>query len=105
MTVYEKLKRKEEILIGASLRAESQDMKELWLEKSKELQKKIGEMTVEEAEQARKEADEKLTIAVKALKNIIDGNDLACERGESMASWMDSDFRRQAKDALKEIQG
>ena len=48
---------------------------------------------------------EKLAIAVKALKNIIDGNDLACERGESMASWMDSDFRRQAKDALKEIQG
>ena len=59
----------------------------------------------ESAEQARKEADEKLAIAVKALKNIIDGNDLACERGESMASWMDSDFRRQAKDALKEIQG
>ena len=47
----------------------------------------------------------KLAIAVKALKNIIDGNDLACERGQSMASWMDSDFRRQAKDALKEIQG
>ena len=47
----------------------------------------------------------KLAIAVKALGNIIDGNDLACERGESMASWMDSDFRRQAKDALKEIQG
>ncbi len=42
---------------------------------------------------------------VKALGNIIDGNDLACERGESMASWMDSDFRRQAKDTLKEIQG
>ncbi len=59
----------------------------------------------ESADQARKEADEKLAIAVKALKNIIDGNDLACERGESMASWMDSDFRRQAKDALKEIQG
>jgi len=46
---------------------------------------------------------ERLAIAVRALENIIDGNDLACERGESMASWMDSDFRRQAKDALKEI--
>ncbi len=53
----------------------------------------------------KKTDSEKLAIAVKALKNIIDGNDLACERGESMASWMDSDFRRQAKDALKEIQG
>ena len=55
--------------------------------------------------QERKTDTERLVIAVKALKNIIDGNDLACERGESMASWMDSDFRRQAKDALKEIQG
>ena len=65
----------------------------------------VDKKNAESAEQARKEADEKLTIAVKALKNIIDGNDLACERGESMASWMDSGFRRQAKDALKEIQG
>lgn len=50
MTVYEKLKRKEEILIGASLRAESPDMKELWFAKAKELKKKISEMTIEEAE-------------------------------------------------------
>ena len=50
MTVYESLKKKEEILIGAALRAESPDMKLMWLAKSKELQKKVGEMTVEEAE-------------------------------------------------------
>ena len=34
MTVYEKLKKKEEVLIGASWRAESQDMKEMWLAKA-----------------------------------------------------------------------
>ena len=50
MTVYESLKKKEEILIGASLRAESQDMREMWIAKARELQKKIGEMTIEEAE-------------------------------------------------------
>lgn len=50
MTAYEKLKRKEEVLIEASLRAESPDMKVMWLAKAKELQKKISEMTVEEAE-------------------------------------------------------
>ncbi len=50
MTVYEKLKKKEELLSEASWRAESQDMKELWLLKAKELQKKINEMTIEEAE-------------------------------------------------------
>ena len=44
MTVYENLKRKEEILSEASWRAESQDMKSMWFEKSKELRKKIGEM-------------------------------------------------------------
>jgi len=65
----------------------------------------FARISAESADQARKEADEKLAIAVKAMENIIAGNDLACERGESMASWMDSDFRRQAKDALKEIQG
>lgn len=50
MTVYEKLKKKEEILIEASRRAESQDMKELWFAKAKELKKKLNEMTVEEAQ-------------------------------------------------------
>lgn len=50
MTIYERLKKKEEILSGASLRAESQDMKVMWLAKAKELKKKISEMTVEEAE-------------------------------------------------------
>ena len=50
MTVYENLKRKENVLSGASLRAESPDMKVMWLAKSKELQKKVNEMTVEEAE-------------------------------------------------------
>ena len=50
MTVYESLKRKEETLIGAALRAESQDMKAMWLAKSKELKKKLNEMTIEEAE-------------------------------------------------------
>ena len=50
MTAYENLKRKEEVLTGAAVLAESQDMKAMWLAKSKELQKKIGEMTIEEAE-------------------------------------------------------
>ena len=50
MTVYENLKRKENVLREASRRAESPDMKEMWLAKAKELRKKIGEMTVEEAE-------------------------------------------------------
>ena len=50
MTVYENLKRKENVLSGASLRAESPDMKVMWLAKSKELQKKVNEMTVGEAE-------------------------------------------------------
>jgi hypothetical protein len=44
MTVYENLNRKEEVLIGASRRAESQDMKSMWFDKSRELRKKIGEM-------------------------------------------------------------
>lgn len=44
MTVYDNLKRKEEILNEASLRAESQDMKSMWFDKSRELRKKIGEM-------------------------------------------------------------
>ena len=50
MTIYEKLKRKEEILIEAARRAESPEMKLMWLMKSREMQKKISEMTVEEAE-------------------------------------------------------
>lgn len=50
MTAYENLKRKENVLSGASLRAESQDMKLMWLAKARELQKKIAEMTIEEAE-------------------------------------------------------
>jgi len=50
MTVYESLKRKEEVLSGAAVLAESQDMKAMWLAKSKELQKKVNEMTVGEAE-------------------------------------------------------
>ena len=50
MTAYESLKRKEEILSGAALRAESPDMKELWLAKARELRKKAREMTIEEAE-------------------------------------------------------
>lgn len=50
MTVYKNLKRKEEILSEASLRAESQDMKEMWLEKSLALRNRLKEMTIEEAE-------------------------------------------------------
>ena len=50
MTAYENLKRKEEILSEASLRAESPDMRLMWLMKSKELQKKAKEMTIKEAE-------------------------------------------------------
>ena len=50
MTVYESLKRKEEILREASRRGESQDIKELWLAEARELRKNIAEMTVEEAE-------------------------------------------------------
>lgn len=50
MTVYENLKKKEETLRGASLKAESPDMKVMWLAKAKELKKKVNEMTVEEAE-------------------------------------------------------
>ncbi len=50
MTAYENLKRKEEVLSGASLRAESPDMKVMWLAKSKELQKKANGMTIKEAE-------------------------------------------------------
>ncbi len=49
-TAYENLKRKENILSGASLRARAPDMKVLWFEKSRELKKKINELTVEEAE-------------------------------------------------------
>ena len=50
MTVYESLKRKEEILSEAARRAESPDMKLMWIAKSKELRKKLNEMTIEEAE-------------------------------------------------------
>ena len=50
MTVYESLERKERVLRGASLRAESPEMKVMWLEKSLALRCKINEMTVEEAE-------------------------------------------------------
>ncbi len=50
MTAYENLKKKEEILTEASRRAESQDMKSMWFEKSRELRKKAKEMTIEEAE-------------------------------------------------------
>ncbi len=50
MTVYENLKRKENILIGASRRAESQDMKSMWLAKALALRCKANEMTIEEAE-------------------------------------------------------
>ena len=50
MTAYESLKRKEEILSGAALRAESPDMKLMWLAKSGELKKKTSQMTVEEAQ-------------------------------------------------------
>ena len=49
-TAYENLKRKENILSGASLRARAPDMKVLWFEKSRELRKKAKEMTIEEAE-------------------------------------------------------
>jgi hypothetical protein len=54
MTAYESLKRKENVLREASLRAEAPDMKSMWFEKSRELQKKIGEMTIEEAEKEYK---------------------------------------------------
>ena len=40
MTAYENLKRKENILSGASLRASSPDMKVMWLAKAKELKKR-----------------------------------------------------------------
>ncbi|NLV93816.1 MAG: hypothetical protein GX031_04590 [Candidatus Riflebacteria bacterium] len=50
MTVYERLKRAEEVLSEASSMAESPYMKAMWLAKAQELKKKIGEMTVEEAE-------------------------------------------------------
>ena len=50
MTAYENLKRKENVLNGASLRASSPDMIVLWVEKSRELRKKAKEMTIEEAE-------------------------------------------------------
>lgn len=50
MTAYEKLKKKEEVLIEESRRAESPDIKAMWLMKAKELKKKISQMTVEEAE-------------------------------------------------------
>lgn len=50
MTAYESLKRKENVLREASLRAEAPDMKSMWFEKSRELRKKINEMTIEEAE-------------------------------------------------------
>ena len=50
MTAYESLKRKEEILREAARRAESPDMKLMWIAKSKELRKKLNEMTIEEAE-------------------------------------------------------
>ena len=50
MTVYENLKRKENVLREASRRARAPDMKEMWFEKSRELRKKAKEMTIEEAE-------------------------------------------------------
>lgn len=50
MTAYENLKRKEQILSGASLRARAPDMIVLWFERSRELRKKAKEMTIEEAE-------------------------------------------------------
>lgn len=50
MTVYKNLKRKEEILRGAAVLSESLDMRAMWLAKARELQKKIAEMTIEEAE-------------------------------------------------------
>ena len=49
-TAYENLKRKEKILSGASLRAESQDRKLMWLVKSLALRCIAKEMTIEEAE-------------------------------------------------------
>ena len=50
MTVYESLKRKEEILSGAARRAESPEMKLMWLMQSLALRYKAKEMTIKEAE-------------------------------------------------------
>jgi hypothetical protein len=36
-----------------------------------------------------------------ALKNVVDGNDIAYERNQDISSWMNSDFRRIARAALK----
>ena len=38
---------------------------------------------------------------VEALENIIDGNDLACERKQTLESWPDSHFRKMGRAALK----
>ena len=40
-----------------------------------------------------------------ALKDIVDGNDLASERNQDMSSWRESDFRRHAVNIIAKIEG
>ena len=40
-----------------------------------------------------------------ALKDIVDGNDLAMERNQDMSSWRESDFRRHAVTIIEKIEG
>lgn len=40
---------------------------------------------------------------VEALRNVVDGNDLAAKRRQPIESWKDSDFRQQAKKALSAL--
>ena len=42
---------------------------------------------------------------VLALRDVVNGNDLAIARKQPMDSWSDSDFRRVAKERLEEDRG
>ena len=52
-------------------------------------------------EKAKSQRDELLA----ALKDIVDGNDLAMERNQDMSSWRESDFRRHAVTIIEKIEG
>jgi hypothetical protein len=41
--------------------------------------------------------------ALEALRNILNGNDLALERGQSIVNWKDSDFRKEGNEAYHEL--
>jgi regulator of protease activity HflC (stomatin/prohibitin superfamily) len=80
------------LILRVSMREEELD-RARQLETDLRKEAKLAEAALEALQQEK----EKLKVA---LSNVVNGNDLALERGYSIENWRNSDFRKQAMAAL-----